>query len=236
MATQTKPILMSAPMVRALLDGRKTQTRRVMKPQPVLKTPRNFVFPNDAPKQFQDGDDIREASPYGPPGMLLWVRETWCPVNDRPEGGEFWVDYRATPWDDESYPAGWHNEPDHMEALRWRLSIHMPRWASRLTLEVTDVWAERVQDISPEGARAEGVEATGGEVALRDQRLTVHQHAFANTWDAINAKRGHGWDANPWVWAVAFRVHHANVDDVLAREPAQTSAQAEARWECHRFS
>ena len=173
--THERPILFNSQMVQAVLAGTKTQTRRVVKPQPeiyesrhgatslrwrggVLDTPLNI-----APYQ------LRQLCPHGAIGDRLWVRETWASDDSTT------AYYRA---DGETYNAG----------LPWRPSIFMPRWASRLTLEITDVRVERVQDISRKDAKDEGV------------LLNFHL-----LWDAINAERGYSWDSNPWVWAISFQ-------------------------------
>jgi len=122
-------------MVRALLESRKTQTRRVP----------TTMWANLAMHHGM-GTSCR-----------LWVRETFCVVEDGKFDGERWVDYRATPRYAASHPAGWENEPDSPDALKWKPCIHMPRWASRLTLNVTDVRRQRLQDLSKDDAIGEGV-------------------------------------------------------------------------------
>ena len=122
---------------------------------------------------------IGEYCPYGKTGDQLWVRETWRVngnAHDYARAGKESVFYRAD--EDWNVDAG------------WRPSIFMPRWASRITLEVTDVRVERLQNVSHEDGRAEGFDSLDG---------------FALLWDRINEKRGYGWHANPWVWAVEFR-------------------------------
>jgi hypothetical protein len=153
---KTRAILFSAPMIRALIEGCKTQTRRVVKKAEKLP-PSPESFQHNGWAFFKDyaggvySHPFR--CPYGAPRDLLWVRETWCPVDDRPCSGEHWIDYRATPKYDESHPAGWHEAPDDAEALKWRPSIHMPRRVSRLTLEISDTRVQRLQDISEDDAR-----------------------------------------------------------------------------------
>ena len=209
-----RPILFSGEMVRAILDGRKTQTRRVIKPQPECDC---------APLEFLDGlNDRRTWSgcdrqwkcPYGAVGDLLWVREIWGVFdrsNDWVEDGQpspleidYAIGYRAD--GDDFKDVEWKEAPaEHRQLLaddRWRPSIHMPRWASRITLEVTDVRAQRVQDIDERDARAEGVTPFGGMCPSGSKCGT----AFAILWDSINAKRGFPWESNPWVWAVTFRM------------------------------
>lgn len=189
-----KPILFSAPMVRAILDGRKTQTRRVLKPQPV--------------------NSFLECRLRYAPGDRLWVREAVCWVSARG-----WK-YRADQEDLSDYEADG-------ERGRWRPSIHMPRSASRLTLTVTDVRVQRVQEISEADAVAEGIERlksgrgyydptqSHGAVSL-GHFCSKAKAAFSLLWDSINASRGYSWDANPWVVALTFDVEKRNIDEVTA--------------------
>ena len=215
------PILFTGPMVRAILDGRKTQTRRVVKPQPESIVVRDIgegcteVVWKDA-KSLENaggGGDVlqymvNKRCPYGVPGDRLWVREAcriWAPTGE--DGNQFFgwaVRYRE---DNTSRitATGWDEGPDqqspedcgiHVEPTKWRPSIHMPRWASRITLEVKAVCVERVQEITVDAAHAEGIEG--------DSWNPAWQLSFRKLWDSINAKRGYGWDANPWVWVVEF--------------------------------
>jgi hypothetical protein len=151
-----RPILFSGPMVRAILDGRKTQTRRAIKQ---CKPAGDLASEQQEDLELRGWDFYEDIwfpkCPYGRPGDRLWVRETWCQVDDREYGGKLWYDYRATPKYNASHPAGWDNEPEKPEALKWRPSIYMPRAASRITLEITAIRVERLQDLSPEDARAE---------------------------------------------------------------------------------
>ncbi len=191
------PILFNGPMVRALLDGRKTQTRRVMKPQPTVDAVRK------ADGTYFDGDCMDKvitkplACPY-PIGSPLWVRETWQEYVDGNFGDPVErVAYRAS---EETWPLAARLGED----WRWASSIHMPRWASRITLEVTDVRVQRVQEISTEDAIAEGCTGDyGGEYAV--DGMSGPQVRFMDVWDSAYAKRGYGWGVNPWVWAVTFK-------------------------------
>ena len=132
-----RPILFSAPMVRAILDGQKTQTRRVVKPQPVLVNSQSgFRFPHMPGKGSFFPGEAERFCPYGQPGDHLWVRETWR------EDGRGIVTYRAT---------------DPETAGRWKPSIHMPRRFSRIDLLIKDIRARRLQEISDRDAIAEGV-------------------------------------------------------------------------------
>ncbi len=179
-----RPILFSGPMVRAILDGRKTQTRRALQPQPATASDGRHL----GWKKF-----AAEFCRYGVPGDTLWVRETWqhedTACEDHRCGQPTHIYHKATEVAPETF-------------ARWRPSIYMPRWASRLTLEVTDVRIERVQEISVDDAIAEGVwidppDAHGFRSGV--------QRAFQELWDSLNAKRGFGFEANPWVWALTFK-------------------------------
>lgn len=213
-----RPALMSGPMVRAALDDRKTHTRRVMLPQPSVEAghaswrPRpkergQVAWAVDAKPAGACLDQLVEWCPYGQSGDRLWVRETWADTNGesgpmisyRAGGDRFLVD-ESYPVDYSRYPnctfAMWGGDlrrgaPDHA----WRSPIHMPRWASRLTLEITNVRVERVQDIDGHGAQDEGINAPP----------SFARGEFASLWDSLNSPRGYGWDANPWVWVIEFR-------------------------------
>jgi hypothetical protein len=186
-----RPILFSAPMVRAILDGKKWMTRRVVKPQPARQVYQIDHTEYFAPGEYSDPDvpdyDAEVRCPYGRPGDRLWVRETWrCADYGRRHQAQGMVHYRA---DAESMGA-------------WRPSIFMPRWASRLTLEVTGVRVERIQNISLDDMRAEGVRPNNEASLLWRETLTEN---FRTLWDDINAKRGYSWQANPWVWVIEFK-------------------------------
>ena len=204
-----RPILFSGPMVRAILEGRKTQTRRPIKPQPPSwltegREPWNihgnvwgFALAMGRARACQMENTI--ACPFGVPGDRLWVRETWSPsletyVDGFPnEGLGRPVYYRSTDPRHEPFDG------------RWRPSIHMPRWASRLTLEVTEVRVERLQDISEDDAEAEGITYEQA-FEFNDDGSPDYKLAFGWLWDSIYAKGGQGWDKSPWAWAVTFKV------------------------------
>lgn len=194
-----KTIIFSTGMVKAILSGEKTQTRRVIKPQPQMRSGSDYVdgvwFEED---KYGDSHPIR--SPYGRVGDLLWVREAayispawFCAIGDRThadsDGAPRMVGYAATMSADAVRAAGEYN-------IRKTPSIHMPRWASRITLLIKHVRAEQLQDISEDDAAAEGIERHSGPYILD----------FARLWDSINAKRGYSWASNPWVWVVEFEV------------------------------
>jgi hypothetical protein len=171
-----RPILFSAPMVRALLAGTKTQTRRIVK--------------GGIP--FDDDFEI-VASPYGDPGDRLWVRESHWWFKDEPDNSCGYYPPKLTREDVEYRADG-----DDGRKV-WRPSIHMPRWASRITLEVTGVRVERLQDISEADARAEGVEPNAFERTADNYGSVLYRRL----WESINGPGS--WDANPWVWVVEFR-------------------------------
>jgi hypothetical protein len=208
-----KPILMSGPMVRAILEGRKTQTRRVIKPQPqdydfgVGGIKPAFVEPQSFYKAvgvdaFNNGGAGLVRCPYGSRGSRLWVREGFkvSPEPHEPDG-HYWLTYPAD---------GTREEVDYSEMEMGRLkpgksypSIYLPRWASRITLEITGIRVERLQDIRTRDIEAEGI--------LPDERYlgsaNRYRHAFEDGWDMINGKRpGCSWADNPWVWCVSFRM------------------------------
>lgn len=227
-----RPILFSAPMVRAILDGRKSMTRRVMKVQPPAEgyelatciSTTSAEWRREEGKQHwlkRDGYRVIDCSqpyftcPYGQVGDRLWVRETF--TTDRVYKGGDIVDgdtvYRASM--PESYT--W---PDHLDDLtppKWKPAIHMPRWASRITLEITGVRVERLQAITPEDAIAEGLvtmpefnwtaqKPTGrilAETAGSPPYWASPKTAFESLWENINGAGS--WEANPFVWVVEFK-------------------------------
>ena len=194
-----RPILFSAPMVRAILDGRKTMTRRVMKPQPhegvdAVEWQDQIIVGMNVPDQsgfaMMRGGVIESEAircPYGEPGDRLWVRE----CVRLPDGLEY-VAYKA----DIDTPR-WRDCIDP-ENCRWTPSIHMPRWASRINLEITGVRVERLQDITDADALAEG--ACHPDPRAKDG---CYRSAFEGLWESINGAAS--WDANPFVWVVEFR-------------------------------
>lgn len=184
-----RPILFSGPMVRAILDSSKTQTRRVVKPRKDLSVG-CMLAPHELAGEANCGDYSN--SPYGQPGDRLWVRETFMQETQFEPCA---VRYRAT---DEPFVLG---PPIGNIAKDWRPSIHMPRWASRITLELTGVRVERLQDISEADATAEGVDYDPEDCPFAGVRTAVH--AYRNLWDKINGAGS--WDANPWVWVIEFR-------------------------------
>jgi hypothetical protein len=200
-------------MVRAILEDRKSMTRRVIRPQPTRidrdmegqwswPTPRGI---GECVWTHQAKDPISACyCPYGMPGDRLWVRET----SSAERYGGLWgafdhaevcveyaagggAEYRMLVGRDKAAFVPWRNRP----------SIHMPRWASRLTLEVREVRVERVQEIFREDCIDEGIDVDGGDDQHRNR--TAREN-YRELWDTINAKRGYPWESNPWVWVVRF--------------------------------
>ncbi|HHH0459672.1 TPA: hypothetical protein ACPZJF_000342 [Yersinia enterocolitica] len=205
-----KGILFNAEMVQAILSGRKTQTRRIVK-----CNFQDIGFNHDMGQEWPWSEDCEHAEDYwhpcplGKPGDQLWVRETFGKYRAAPSG----FVYRA----DGELPCG---DPE-----RWTPSIHMPRWASRINLMITGVRVERLNDISEQDAMAEGITAKeviietryegGGHVEITAERFFFvggddegyesAEEAFAELWDSIyGQKEGESWQANPWVWVINF--------------------------------
>lgn len=191
---KAKSILFSGEMVRAILEGRKTQTRRVAKTGGDNCISMK-IYNEKYPKGVMCRNHILDARslekcPYGKVGDLLWVRETFCPEHSAfmQETGNIY--YRAT--DGESLPF----------SHKWKPSIFMPKHASRITLEIIDIRVERLQDISESDCRAEG-RGNGGKP----------YGWFKLLWDSINGKYpAKSWQANPWVWVIEFAPHFVNVN------------------------
>jgi hypothetical protein len=212
-----RPIIFGAESIKAILSGAKTQTRRVVKwPNPVpnyLKCAtdcKGVLFDKAFPDLLMgvtpgfhipclDGAAQRFRNPWGWPSTQtrLWVRETWrsYDLDGTLAGAKKTLRYRA----------------DREEAMiTWKSPIHMPRWASRITLELTDVRAERLQDITEEGAKAEGVSEPAPvhgrwcDPARGREGHWSYRKPFSEGWDLLNKARGFGWDKNPWVWVLTF--------------------------------
>jgi hypothetical protein len=181
-----RPIIFSTPMVKAILEGRKTQTRRVIKPQ---GTGNNAWIKGNT------------KCPYGTVGDRLWVREAY--LNAALPGYPPVYYFKATA----------DGKPEY---LKWHPSIHMPRSAARIILEITDIRVERIQDIAKDGNQfeieEEGINAScfinyteiEGET-YRDFDANEFVESYIDLWNEINEKRGYGWDKNPWVWVIEFK-------------------------------
>lgn len=185
-------------MVRAILDGKKTQTRRVVKPLPSWQV-HSVCEPSGAAAPWEVWFHLPETTrvghlrkcPYGVPGDRLWVRETFW---HQPEQHDSYPGMGSLKVCDDVtiYRADFDGDEDR--SFAWRPSIFMPRWASRITLEIADVRVQRVQEISYRDSVAEGVSES-----------PFAQTAFSRLWDSINSKRGHGSEKNDWVWALTFK-------------------------------
>ena len=207
-----RPIIFSGLMVRAILDGTKTMTRRILSPRYTADV---VVWHPDGDGDWigMDPDTSAEwvlrhypagwgahrhpkirgvVCPYGQPGAArLWVRETWALDPRAPEGSEVAV-YRAT--------------DKAAREKSWRPSIYMPRWASRLTLEVVGVRVERLHAITDADILAEGVTVELAREHCPGVQIATPRGAWAACWNRINGKRpGAAWAANPWVWVIEFR-------------------------------
>lgn len=191
-----RPIIFSGPMVKAILDGRKTQTRRVIVGLSRFRLADRLG--NVANRWFLNGVAIHRPPlcRFGKPGDRLWVRENWrahksldhvapCQMHDR-----LLVEYQAGGSAGISMPG------------KWRPSIHLPRKFARLILAVTDVRVERLRDITDLDARAEGMPEPTEPAGIADWRPTGW---FRTEWDSINHKQHHRWDDNPWVWVIGFK-------------------------------
>jgi len=219
------PILFSGPLVRAILDGRKTQTRRLLRVQPDFS---QLLYPSRQSKRSRayDGEAhfrrgvVADFAPWKV-GDRLWVREAWMPGYDHQsvdQGDDKSIceviyrgpndvnvsEFRPAPDDVAEEWSRTYSE-DGDDDPRWRPSIHMPRWASRIDLEVTEVRVQRLLELTEEDAQAEGVHGHPLGRAALDANGT-HKGAFLAVWEAINGARPGGSIAhNPWVWPVSFK-------------------------------
>lgn len=207
---KSRPILFSAPMVRALLDGSKTQTRRVVKPQPPANTHCVSTYHYPDPRDHfwayvNKGENECEMSswvhpcPYGQADDQLWVRETFDPIYPQDPtyngGRPIEHDYRAT------YTHGDRLGDSLGIRKKWTPAIHMPRTASRISLEITGVRVERLQACNEVDAIAEG--ANWAACTYEHPSWTPYRLGYCKLWESINGPGS--WDKNPWVWVVEFK-------------------------------
>lgn len=221
-----RPILFSAPDIRSLLDGSKTQTRRIapitdlsIKPNSndivtwgvSFSKPVKGVLGSYSGGRFSEEHARRIIAhmfcPHGQPGDRLWVRETWNRF-------EPWLGFQYAA-DYEGFGIGADDDPDHIpdDLVRWRPSIHMPRAASRITLEITGVSVERLAAISEADAKAEGIEGQFEDGPWRNYgrdgywfpegKGTAPILSFRSLWESINGAES--WESSPWVWVISFR-------------------------------
>ena len=215
-AVKERPILFSSPMVRAILAGAKTQTRRVVKqlqgmdPADVRLARTQGGYPDGVRPvwecDFCEPDIFSTPCPYGQPGDRLWVRETWQSVPFGPHrdwpGCPDLRPQKPSEWNRTAVVI-WRADGEMPGSEIWRPSIHMPRWASRIMLEITGVRVERLNDISEDDAAAEGVGPGYVPNSLGSTTCVGCRPMFARVWRDINGPCS--WDANPWVWVVDFK-------------------------------
>ena len=207
-ATKEHPILVKGRLVRAILEGRKTQTRRVIRPEPFKP---GEEWSSKTVTQAWNGGFVDVRCPFGNEGHQLWVRETWCravdPITSKLNGkAHYQADGQEVILDDgDGFST---TNKDGSLASPWKPSIQMPRWASRIQLLVTGIRIQRIREISEEDAFAEGIPVDARKEAMTPGgfvRADWPQWTFHQLWDSSNKKRGFGWDANPWVWVVEFK-------------------------------
>jgi hypothetical protein len=208
-------------MVRAILDGRKTMTRRVNGLETINKNPDLWELCTTIEEwegkldkvcavffplgEHNDGWAGHGFCPYGQVGDQLWVRETWATLGSLDSLAPCELNQKTSPL---FYKTDGEDFPMYLDKGKWRPSIFMPRWASRITLTITEVRVERLQEISEEDAFAEGCRnqvlsnfAPNFDIAIRPASVVFHEY-----WDKLNAKRGYGWEVNPWLWCISFEV------------------------------
>lgn len=205
-------MIFNGEMVRAILDGRKTQTRRIVSERHLnlidLGSKIGECYPLECGIDHANSQSYyREHCPFGKPGDRIWVRETWAEAGaGAPELKLYRANYPA------HVPSHYENVPS-AEDIRWTPSIHMPRWASRILLEITDVRVERLNGISEAEAQAEGIdmEALADSQdcydCIADHNMTgrpTTKGAFKYLWESIYGEEN--WQANPWVWVIEFKV------------------------------
>lgn len=210
------PILFTSAMVKAILAGKKTQTRRIVKPQPGNDLHGHLCWgPPREPMQWWVTDpqkDIAPHCPYGKPGDKLWVRETWgvASIYDSVKPRDLKPNHMKVNFDGQ------------LEGVKKRPSIFMPRWASRIQLEIVSVRVQRLNDISANDAEAEGIVETEfwtpRELESRpfEEKWWDDYHfwenypqlAYSRLWESINGKGS--WELNPWVWVVEFKKVNPN--------------------------
>lgn len=219
------PILFSTPMVQAILEGRKTQTRRIVKPQPPLDNEDDDIlverddcmgYPALVASWEGETQIHNVKFPYGVEGDILWVRETWRQLIDCTTGEKAGFTYCAT---DEEVAITESLEKRFKSKIKWKPSIHMPKEACRLFLKIKSVRVERLQDISEKDAIAEGVKMVDGETMYQNYYLgegtweTSAKNSFCSLWESINGPES--WEANPWVWVIEWEPSNSKLGKII---------------------
>ncbi|QDP68103.1 MAG: hypothetical protein Unbinned5081contig1003_35 [Prokaryotic dsDNA virus sp.] len=189
-----RPIIFNSEMVRSILDGRKTQTRRTIKQQPYELA--DIDYDNSTDLFYDRGSNMNYKCPFGKVGDVLWVRETFGVHPDYDDISEHGLIYKA------DYNQSILNDFKNEMGMKWTPSIHMPKWACRLRLKITDIRVERLQSISEVDAIKEGLHGpfTGTDFNGINQIGKKPSQCFAELWNSIYKN----WDENPWVWVVEF--------------------------------
>lgn len=213
------PVLFDAVSVRAIIAGRKTMTRRVIQPQPPAEIPGSYTTGGNIDKgecteiqwcAVPDIDRVSGPPPKwqtalnpcgGEPGRRLWIREPWAVPGAVARSDD--PIYEDRDRDRVLYLADYENRDADGRWPSWRNAIYMPRWASRITLELTSARIERLQEIPINDIDREGIRVTGAGGADLDLRL---KSEWIKRWDGLNAKKGFSWQVNPWVWVIAFKL------------------------------
>jgi len=173
-----RPMMFTGATVQAILEGRKTQTRRIVKPQPLIGPCRSCLL----------------MSPLGMPGEHIWVKETWAETHNAK---------RTTAY-------VYRSDDPEIKVKRWRSAMFMPRRASRINLEITDIRMERLQDVTDSDAKAEGIYLHSSHGLYNADHTKMwggrtRVEGYRALWDSLNEKRGFGWNKNPWVWVITFK-------------------------------
>lgn len=217
---KSRPILFNGDMVRAIVAGNKTMTRRVIKPQPDED---GLTRTADTLTPWYDTSENEYVCPYGKPGKNIWVRENFCPT--------------VTDWCASCEPEPCHCPTANAPLYRadmvnpskgWKPSIFMPKNISRITLKIKNVRVERLQSISPEDAILEGIETNGsqGRPFFKEYEVkgpatlwtTRPVFSFQTLWDSINGKGDYSWESDPWVWVVEFEPIFKNILEIESNE------------------
>jgi hypothetical protein len=187
-----KPITFRTDMVKAILDGRKSQTRRIIKPQPEHDEDSGYVYWKKRQFDIHEyfwSDQFPRYCPYGKTGDILYVKETWCYETDMGGSNNGWYFYKA-------------DFEEHEGPTKWKSNRFMPKAAARIFLEITDIRVERLVEINEEDAIAEGVTNADNYIGLADDSK-INRYAYCELWDSINGEGA--FELNQWVWVISFK-------------------------------